>query len=171
VAAAKGGAVALAALALLPTIAARAYAAATGQQPSPSVYAVEREVGGARIRVVVIDPPDLSSERKVVVFVNGHPRLSGSLGRGPLRMSTFEAARSTFTFSSGGKLYTVGLGCDGVYVTVYWIAETGERAGSCTVARRYLYSVSWTVKYSEVVAGVNPQPQLRTTLLGTTVVC
>jgi len=103
IAAGSGVGVAVAALALVPVIAPAAYAAATGQQPSPSVHAVEREVEGARIRVVVIDPPDLPSDRKVVVFVNGYPRLSGSLGRGPLRMSTSEAANSVFAFSSGGS--------------------------------------------------------------------
>jgi len=103
VAAAKGGPVALAALALLPTIAARAYAAATGQQPSPRVYTVEREVKGVRVRVVVIDPPDLPSDRKVVVFVNGYPRLTASLGRGSPRASTIEAANSVFAFSNRGS--------------------------------------------------------------------
>jgi len=63
---------------------------------------VEREVEGVRVRVVVIDPPDLSLDRKVVVFVNGYPRLSGSLGRGP-RASTIEAVNSVFAFSNRGS--------------------------------------------------------------------
>ena len=167
----SGVGTAIAVLSLVPTIAARAYAAATGQQPSPRVYAVEREVEGARVRVVVIDPPDPLAPRKVVVFVDGHPRLAASLGRGPLRASTIEVAKSVFTFSRGGKSYSVGLGWDGVYAAVRWVVESSSRAGSCTVARRYLYERTWAVRYSEVVAGRNPQPQLRITLLGSSTTC
>ena len=167
----SGAGAAAAALALVPTIAARAYAAATGQQPSSRVYAVEREVEGMRVRVVVIDPPDPLAPRKVVVFVDDHPRLAADLGRGALRLSSAEAARSAFAFSSGGKAYSVGLGWDGVYAAVRWVVESSSRAGSCTVARRYLYARTWAVRYSEVVAGRNPQPQLRITLLGSTATC
>ena len=167
----SGAGAAAAALALVPTIAVRAYAVAAGQQPSPRVYAVEREVEGVRVRVVVIDPPDPLAPRRVVVFVNGYPRLAANLGRGAPRLSSAEAARSAFAFSSGGKAYSVGLGWDGVYAAVRWVVESSSRAGSCTVARRHLYERTWTVRYSEVVAGRNPQPQLRITLLGSSTTC
>jgi hypothetical protein len=148
IAAGSSAGIAAAALALIPVIAPTAYAAATGQQPSPYVKTVKASVGGVELTFALIEPPEPWLPRKLVVSLGGKPLLAAEAQRLTLSMSYASAENE-----AGGKKLRVWCGGTQCSVTVTWSGSRTEKRDRCAYSVASSCTTTAALTLGDIAAG------------------